>query len=611
MAGYTYVPDVADIKFVLHTQLQATARFAAAGAYSDFDADTLDAVLDSAAQVATEVLSPVNRVGDETGAQFDGQGNVRTPEAFQGAWRAIADGGWVCVSAPPEHGGMGLPHVLHGLTNEMFFGAASAFMMYPGLTSACANMMMQFAPPLHPDVVLSKLVSGAWAGTMCLTEAGAGSDVGANRCKATRTDEEGVYLLEGEKIFISGGDHDMTENIAHIVLAKVPDESGRLAPGLASVSVFLVPKRRINPQTGESGELNGVQVRALEHKMGIEGSATCAMSFENAEGWRISDERRSGSSANMAPMFLLMNYARVSTAMSGVGYGECALQLASAYARERLSGRAHGQPRRPDLPADPIIVHADVRRQLLDTRAFVEAARAGAMQAALWQSLAEHHPDPQQRQEAGDLLDLLTPVMKAYFTDSGFEAAVACQQVLGGHGYIRDHGIEQIVRNARIGQLYEGANGIQAVDLLRRKLTAHGGRAGQTFLGRIDALLARHAHRADLQDLLPPLAAARARLGQTLDWLAERVEREPEGADAGAYDLLTAMGIVYLGWIWVEQAACVGAASRPRFIGEQEALRKSHLARLWMQRQMPLVHGRCDRIQSGNAAMLAVPEAMI
>lgn len=603
-----YTAPVQDWQFVLHDVLNI-AQYAHLPGFADLSPELTDEILSTAARFHQEVVLPLNRAGDVQGARLE-NGQVRTPDGFPAAWKAYREAGWHRLALATELGGAGLPPLMLVPVSEMRISTGHSFSMYNSFCAPSARMLAALGPDWVRQHVVPRLSDGEWTATMCMTEPQAGTDLRQLRTRAV-PQPDGSYRISGEKIFISGGDHDMTENIAHIVLAKVPDESGRLAPGLASVSVFLVPKRRINPQTGESGELNGVQVRALEHKMGIEGSATCAMSFENAEGWRISDERRSGSSANMAPMFLLMNYARVSTAMSGVGYGECALQLASAYARERLSGRAHGQPRRPDLPADPIIVHADVRRQLLDTRAFVEAARAGAMQAALWQSLAEHHPDPQQRQEAGDLLDLLTPVMKAYFTDSGFEAAVACQQVLGGHGYIRDHGIEQMVRNARIGQLYEGANGIQAVDLLRRKLTAHGGRAGQTFLGRIDALLARHAHRADLQDLLPPLAAARARLGQTLDWLAERVEREPEGADAGAYDLLTAMGIVYLGWIWVEQAACVGVASRPRFIGEQEALRKSHLARLWMQRQMPLVHGRCDRIQSGNAAMLAVPETMI
>jgi hypothetical protein len=294
--------------------------------------------------------------------------------------------------------------------------------------------------------------------------------------------------------------------------------------------------------------------------------------------------------------------------MSGVGYAELACQNAADYARGRLSGRASGGARCPDQPADPIIVHPDVRRLLLDARAFAEGARCGALQAALWQSLAEHHPDPAQRERAADLLDLLVPVMKAFFTDRGFDAAVACQQVLGGHGYIRDHGLEQIVRNARIGQLYEGANGIQAVDLLHRKLAAHGGRAGRHFLQALADATARHRDSPPLAALALPLDAARQRLATTLDWVHRTVAGQPAAAEAGAYDLLTTIGIVYLGWMWLEIAAAALPGQDCRCADESERLRKLQLARTWVQRQLPLVDGLCNRIESGNDSLLALAD---
>ena len=471
-------------------------------------------------------------------------------------------------------------------------------------------MLGALGDPWIRQHIVPRLSDGDWTATMCMTEPQAGTDL---RQLTTRAEPQpdGTWRISGHKIFISGGDHDMTDNIVHIVLAKVPDESGRLPPGLSSVSVFMVPKRLVDPVTGELGAPNAVKALSIEHKMGIEGNATCAMEFDGAIGWRVSDTRRTGTSANMAPMFLLMNYARVGTAVSGIGYAEIACQNATAYARERLSGRAHGQPRHPEKPADPIIVHADVRRLLLESRSFAEGARAGAMRAALWQSIAESSPDAAEREHAGDMLEVLTPVMKAFFTDRGFESAVACQQVLGGHGYVKDYGLEQFVRNSRIGQIYEGANGIQAVDLLHRKLTAHGGRARRHFVESIEASIESLRGQAAVAELVAPLAAALARLKQTLEWIDAHGQGQPAQVDAGAYDLLTAVGILYLAWTWTEIAATVTRPQGCQFADETERLRKFQLARVWAQRQLPLIQGLCDRVESGNDSLLALADDLI
>jgi hypothetical protein len=353
-----------------------------------------------------------------------------------------------------------------------------------------------------------------------------------------------------------------------------------------------------------------VRVQSLEHKMGIEASATCALEFEDAIGWRLASSKRQGTSANMAAMFMLMNFARVGTAMSGIAYSELARQKAAEYARERLSGRAPRGPRHPELPADPIIVHPDVRRLLLESRAFTEAARAGAMRAAYWQSVAEHSPDPAERERIGDLLEVLKPVMKAFFTDRGFEAAVACQQVLGGHGYIKDHGIEQYVRNARIGMIYEGANGIQAVDLVQRKLTANDGRAARAFIGAIRDFAQRHAADPAVDAIARPLVAAVDRVERTLEWLRGQSATNPEAVAGGAYDVLNCFGILYLAWNWGEMVA---AASRPesRFADEAVRLRKRQLGRLWAERQLPLVHALCERIECGNETLVALPDELV
>jgi alkylation response protein AidB-like acyl-CoA dehydrogenase len=604
----TYRAPQEDWQFVLHDLLKIE-RYMDLPGFSELSPEFTSQVLDAASRFHVEVLHPINQKSDEQGARIS-QGQVSTPDGFDKAWDAYRAAGWHRLSLSESLGGAGLPPLMSVPISELRVSTGHAFSMYNSFCAPTARMLATLGEPWIQQHIVPRLSDGDWTATMCMTEPQAGTDL---RQLSTRAEPQpdGTWRISGHKIFISGGEHDMTDNIVHIVLAKVPDESGRIPSGLSSVNVFMVPKRMVDPVTGEVGAPNGVKALSIEHKMGIEGNATCAMEFTNAVGWRISDNRHTGTSANMGPMFLLMNYARVGTAVSGIGYAELACQNATAYARERLSGRAYGQPRHPEKPADPIIVHADVRRLLLESRSFAEGARAGAMRAALWQSIGERSPDKAERERASDLLEVLTPVMKAFFTDRGFEAAVACQQVLGGHGYIKEYGLEQIVRNARIGQLYEGANGIQAVDLLQRKLTANGARARQHFMSSVRAFLDEHLAKATLAEFMNPLSAALERLQQTFDWIDQNHKSRPEHVNAGAYDLLTALGIVYLAWTWADIASVVIDAPHCHFADAAEKQRKCQLARVWMQRQLPLVDGLCARIESGNDSLLALPDDSI
>lgn len=604
----TYQAPTADWQFLLHDVLRVQDRTDLPG-FADLAPEFTGQVLDAAATFHQEVLHPLNMVGDAEGAHLvDGQ--VRTPSGFIEAWKAYREAGWHRLSLPESLGGAGLPPVMGVPVSELRAATGHSFSMYSSFCAPTASMLSKLAPEWICTHVVPRVSAGEWTATMCMTEPQAGTDLRQLSTRAVRQ-PDGSWRLSGRKIFISGGDHDLTDNIIHIVLAKVPDDNGRLEPGLASVNVFMVSKRMIDPASGQLGGRNGVTAVSIEHKMGIEGSATCALEFDDAVAWRIADERRSGSSANMAPMFLLMNYARVGTAMSGVGYAEIACQNAADYARERLSGRAGDTPRQPGSVADPIIAHADVRRLLLESRSFCEGARAGAMRAALWQSVAEHSADAVEKERASDLLEVLTPVMKAFYTDRGFDATVACQQVLGGHGYIKDYGIEQFVRNVRIGQLYEGANGVQAMDLVQRKLTVHGGRAQRAFLDTLQDSLKALAKRADLAEFVRPVQVAHSRIDQTLRSLDLHRTNQPDAIAGGAYDLLTALGILYIGWNWLEMVAALQGETLCDHATPAMRQTKPVLARVWMQRQMPLIDSLCDRISSGNDSLVALPDALV
>lgn len=603
----TYSAPVDDYLFLLHDLLKVHEHRDLPG-FADLEPDFTKGLLESLAAFHEEVLHPVNQAADQEGARLV-DGRVVTPRPYKDLARLYRESGWLAAGVPERLGGAGLPPVIGALMSEFNVASGQSFRMYFAFCAPAAEMLDALAEPWIRTHVVPHLVAGTWTATMAMTESHAGTDLRQMRTRAVAHDD-GTYRISGTKIFISGADHDLADHVVHIVLAKVPGEDGKLANDLSTVNVFMVPTRRIDPQTGALEAGNGVHVSSIEHKMGLAGSATCVLNFEDAVGYRIAADGRTGAAANMAAMFFLMNYARVGVAMSGVGYTEIAQQNAANYARERLSGRAVTGPAQPDKPADPIIVHPDIRRLLLGSRAFAEGARALALKVAFMQSLERHATDPAQKARLNDIMSIMTPVMKAYCTDKGFECANDCLQVLGGHGYVADWGLEQFVRNARVGQLYEGANGIQAIDLVKRKLTAHAGRPRASFFDAIAGFIAAQEGQAEMAPFVAPLKAGLAAIGETLDQVAQADQSEPNASSAAAYDILTMFGIVSVGWAWAEMAALVLGGGTTHLSPEAKA-RKLALAQLWMTREMPLVEALGRRALSGCAALMAVPDALV
>lgn len=598
-----------DYAFLLHEFLRVHERHDLPG-FSELTPELTAQVLDAAARFYEDVLHPINQKGDVEGAVLE-KGRVRTPAGFREAWQRYKEAGWHRITLPESIGGSGLPPLMAVPMDEMGMASGHSLMMYGGFCASTSHMLSHLGEDWMRQHVVPRLVAGDWTATMCLTEPHCGTDLRQLRTRAEQQ-PDGSWRLYGTKIFISGGDHDLTENIVHVVLAKVPDDNGVLAPGLDSVHVFLVSSREIDMTSGALGARSPMQVLSLEHKMGIAASATCVLQFDGVRAWRIAG-RGGSSSGNMAAMFMMMNHARVATAISGVSYADIAHQNAANYARERLSGRAAAGPRWPGSPADPIVVHPDIRRLLLHSRSFAQGARALGLRAAFWQSVAAHSRDEQERVRAHDLVELLTPVMKAYFTDKGFESTVACQQVLGGHGYVRDHGLEQFVRNARIGQIYEGANGIQAIDLVNRKLMAHGGRAAISFEWAIERsiqALDEHPQATQLMDIAHALRRGLQTLQSARQALLSQRE-DPDAPGAAAYDLLTLYGILGVGWTWADISACVLAPGAVERIGAEQQRRKLNLARLWMSREMPWVQALHLRIAAGSSSLMTLPDEAI
>ncbi|MCC7219574.1 MAG: acyl-CoA dehydrogenase family protein, partial [Candidatus Contendobacter sp.] len=463
----SYTAPVRDMQFVLHELLKIDRYNDILAGFSEVTPDTAAAILESAAQLSQDVLQPLNRVGDREGCRLE-NGKVTTPTGFKDAYRAVTEGGWTGLIGAPEHGGQGLPYVLGLAVSEMMASANMAFTMYPGLTSGAMEAIEIGGTAVQKALYLPKMVSGQWTGTMNLTEPHCGTDLGLLRTKA-EPQTDGSYRITGTKIFISAGEHDLAENIIHLVLAKIPGGPD----GVKGISLFIVPKFLVNPDAS-LGDRNAVSCGALEEKMGIHGNSTCVMNYDGAVGYLIGEEHK-----GLRTMFIMMNAARLGVAVQGLSQAEVAYQNAVDYCKDRVQGRSLRGAKFPDQPADPIIVHPDIRRMLMTVRVFQEGARSLAYWAGLQVDIIRKHPDPETRRKAEDLLSLLTPVMKAYFTDMGFTSANLCLQCFGGHGYIAEWGMEQFVRDARITQIYEGTNGIQALDLIGRKLPANKGRAIQ------------------------------------------------------------------------------------------------------------------------------------
>jgi alkylation response protein AidB-like acyl-CoA dehydrogenase len=589
-----YRAPLEDMRFVL-TDVIDVDQVSRLPGYEDATAEVLLAVLEEGARLCEEVLAPLNQSGDAEGARFE-NGQVRTPAGFKEAYRQYVEGGWASMTAHPEHGGQGLPHVARFVFEEMLCSANLSFAMYPGLAQGAYDCILRNSrdEELHRRY-LPKLATGEWGGTMCLTEAHAGTDLGIIRTRAEPAGD-GAYHVSGTKIFITSGDHDLAENIVHLVLAKLPDAP----PGTRGISMFLVPKY-LPTEDGAPGTPNGVTCGSIEHKMGIRGSATCVMHYDAAKGWLVGEPH-----AGLRAMFLMMNGARLGVGIQGLGLSEVSYQNAVTYARDRAQGRSLRGPQAAAQEADPIIVHPDVRRMLMTMRAYTEGGRALAYWVGMLIDVAERHPDAAEREAADDLVALMTPVIKAFLTDNAFDVTNLGVQTLGGHGYIREYGMEQFVRDARIGQIYEGTNGIQALDLVGRKLALGGGRLVRRYFAALQEELERAASDAALQPLAAPLAEAVGRLQKATATIAARGPANPEEAGAVATDYLRLMGLVSVGHMWLRMAR---AALARRAAGDERAAfydAKLATARFYMTKILPQSRTLAATIEAGAEPVMAL-----
>ena len=534
-----YNAPLRDLRFVLHEVFNAEKVWAQLPQLQEtVDSKTADAILEEAAKVTGQLIAPLSRNGDEQGAQWD-NGIVTTPDGFKEAYSTYIEGGWVGLSGNPAYGGMGMPKMLSVQFEEMLYAADSSFALYSALTSGACLAIDAHASETLKNTYLPPLYAGRWAGVMCLTEAHAGTDLGLIRTRATEN-SDGSYQITGSKIFITGGEQDLTENIIHLVLAKLPD-----APeGARGISLFLVPKVNVNPD-GSLASANAVSCGSIEHKMGIKASATCVINFDDAKGYLVGEPNK-----GLAAMFTMMNYERLSIGIQGIGCAETSYQRAADYARERLQSRAATGAENPEQAADPIIVHADVRRMLLTMKSMTEGGRAFACYVGKQLDIAKFSPDPALAEQAQDLVALLTPVTKAFFTDTGLESCVHGQQVFGGHGYISEWGQEQLVRDVRIAQIYEGTNGIQALDLVGRKLVANRGAFLQTFTQRIREQVSQPDTLYSAEVL-----SAVERLESVSHWLLEQAADNKNEIGAASVEYLHLFGYVAYAWMWSRMAS--------------------------------------------------------
>ncbi|MFP7840578.1 acyl-CoA dehydrogenase C-terminal domain-containing protein [Pseudomonas aeruginosa] len=582
-----YNAPLRDMRFLLNDVFDAPALWQRLPRLAErIDADTADAILEEAAKVTGGLLAPLNRSGDEEGAQWQ-DGAVRTPAGFREAYATYAEGGWVGLTGNPAHGGMGMPKMLAVQFEEMMYAANASFSLYSTLSAGACLALDAHGSEELKNRYLPNMYAGTWAGSMCLTEPHAGTDLGIIRTKA-EPQADGSYRISGTKIFITGGEQDLTENIIHLVLAKLPDAPA----GSRGISLFLVPKFLVGDD-GALGARNAVHCGSIEHKMGIKASATCVMNFDGASGWLVGEVNK-----GLAAMFTMMNYERLSIGIQGIGCAEMSYQSAVAYARERLQSRAPTGPMARDKAADPIIVHPDVRRMLLTMKALTEGGRAFSTYVGQQLDLAKYAEDQEERSQAEALVALLTPVAKAFFTDTGLESCVLGQQVFGGHGYIHEWGQEQLVRDVRIAQIYEGTNGIQALDLMGRKVVANGGLFLSIFSREVRAFAA--GANAELAEFVTPLLTALDLLDNLTQGIVARAGNDPREIGAASVEYLHLFGYTAYAYLWARMAA---AALRQREVDPSFHDGKLATARFYFARILPRVHSLAAAVEAGSESL--------
>jgi alkylation response protein AidB-like acyl-CoA dehydrogenase len=596
-----YRAPLADYRFLLRDVLELDKQNDLPG-FAELSTDLADDILTNAAKFCEEVLQPLNQSGDEEGCHFE-NGTVRTPKGFKEAYEAYCAAGWGGLSASTKRGGAGLPVLITMAVTEMASAANQSFTMYPGLTGAAYAALTASGEPWMKGQIVPKMISGEWAGTMCLTEPGCGTDLRLMKTRAVEQ-PDGTYRMNGTKIFISGGDQDLTSNIIHMVVAKIPDENGQIRDDLSMVNFFMVPKFLV-AEDGSMGARNGVVTGGIEKKMGIKAQATCVLNFDDAVAWRLGPkpvpgEKRS-SSAGMAGMFGMMNNARIGVGVQGIAIGDVAYQNALAYVHERRAGYALTGAKEPDKPADLLIVHPDVKRMLLHCRSFVEGARATVMWTTLNMAIARSARP--EAETAGLVADLMTPVIKAFFTDMGFEATSLAMQCYGGHGYVRDNGVEQFVRDGRINPVYEGANGVQAMDLVGRKLGRKSGAAPLALFGMIGSWLAENDGEV-MAPFVKPVKRGLDVLQQATMWLAQHGLANPNDAGAAASDYLRLMGIVVVGWMWARMAKLAQEKLATDPTDAPFYREKLTSAKYWMERMIPECPMLLERISAGSATIM-------
>ncbi|MTJ05788.1 MAG: acyl-CoA dehydrogenase [Sediminimonas qiaohouensis] len=585
----SYSAPIKDMQFVLHDLLKVSQSDVPG--YDDLEADFTAAVIDEAGKLTSEVLAPLNQVGDTQGCRLE-NGVVRTPDGFKAAFDQVREGGWTGLDMPEEYGGQGMPYVMCTAVGEMFSAANQAFTMYQGLTHGAASAILAHGTEAQKETYLPKMVSCEWTGTMNLTEPHCGTDLGLMRTKAVPQDD-GSYKLSGEKIFISAGEHDLADNIVHLVLAKIPGGP----EGIKGVSLFIVPKFLVKDD-GTLGDRNGVSCGKIEDKMGIHGNATCVMNYDDATGYLLGEEHK-----GMRAMFTMMNEARIGVGMQGLAQAGIAYQNAVDYAKDRLQGRAVTGPENPDGPADPLIVHPDIRRALLDQKSFVEGARA----FMLWGAMLIDRSHRMGDEDADGLISLMTPVIKGFLTDEGFDMTILAQQVYGGHGYIEEWGMSQYARDARIAMIYEGANGIQALDLVGRKLATDNGKHVMAFFDLVKSFIKENEDNEALKaDFLDPLKAASKDLQAAGMYFMQHGIKNPNDALSGSYDFMHLFGHVCLGLMWAQMAK---AAQEALDAGASDtAFYETKLAtgRYYMARRLPATAMHLARINSGGSTVMAL-----